>query len=270
MQTQLTVRYSTMTPTTPINMPRGRSRCGLRISPLTKLAVCQPPYAKITGTIAVASPERAPPTVPATSSPALPRAADVNPTTINIKIAAIFVSISALCTLLPARTPSELTIASDPSVTAASSCVEMPQPVRRWKYSPKMIAARRHAAGLHDEQQRPSIERRRRSGDTRRGDTRIVRRRAGEVRASSAYTNAPTSAIAPPIAQAHSARSAEWTRRATSLGIAEDPAADDAAHHDHRGVEHAEAARECGLAGNGVSVGLCHGALNLGGKAAER
>ena len=42
-QTTVTARYSTTTPITPISKPRGRSRRGLRISPLTKLAVCQPP-----------------------------------------------------------------------------------------------------------------------------------------------------------------------------------------------------------------------------------
>src|ERR1700757_4331626 len=43
-QTYATPVYSTITPATPMRIPGGMSRSGLRSSPFTNPAVCQPPY----------------------------------------------------------------------------------------------------------------------------------------------------------------------------------------------------------------------------------
>ena len=85
-----------MTATTPINRPRGRSRRGFRISPLTKLAVCHPPYAKSTGTMAVARPTAPPESLGTNADIWGAGATSTNPTPINNAIAASFVIIRAL------------------------------------------------------------------------------------------------------------------------------------------------------------------------------
>ena len=108
-----------MTPSTPVSRARGKSRRGARISPLTNDAVCQPPYANSTGTIAAASAVigiRSPLGDGATA----PALRDADPVTTRATTATIFVTINTLCTLLPARTPRQLIAVSASSVVTAS------------------------------------------------------------------------------------------------------------------------------------------------------
>src|SRR5262249_33242159 len=122
--TKLTARYNKITATTPINNALGRFFRGSRISPATKLAVCHPPYANKTGTSAA---PKAPidDSPPATSelvcdvADECPLAA--NPTPTSAAIAAIFNAISALCTLLPARTPRQLMVVKHPKAIAPTT-----------------------------------------------------------------------------------------------------------------------------------------------------
>src|SRR3954465_412218 len=99
---------------------RGKSCRGSAISPLTHEAGRQPPYANSTGTIAAASATAEPPD----TLGVIPEGGGVDaldPAMIKIAIARIFRTISALCTLLPARTPRQLIAVSTRSVLTASA-----------------------------------------------------------------------------------------------------------------------------------------------------
>jgi hypothetical protein len=123
---------------TPSRSPRGRSRSGSRISPDTKLAVCHPPNAKSTGTIAAAS--AAIGIAVTLGMAAVCSPACVAPTMTRRPTARILSTISALWTLLPARTPRQLITVRISSVATASTEVVMPTPVSSRKYAAKVMA----------------------------------------------------------------------------------------------------------------------------------
>src|SRR4029079_9628949 len=77
------------------------------ISPATKLDVCQPPYENITAVIAAPMPGKAS-TVAAGVGDAGEGDANHNPAKISAAMAPILSTISALCALLPERTPRQL------------------------------------------------------------------------------------------------------------------------------------------------------------------
>ena len=85
------------------------------ISPATKLAVCQPPYANSTGVIA--APKATTSSIDTGRSSSADGAdsdcAAHNPAPTSATIAAIFNTINALCTFDPARTPKQFTTVSD-------------------------------------------------------------------------------------------------------------------------------------------------------------
>ena len=121
-----------MTPMIPTSSPMGRSRRGRASSPETKLAVCQPPYANITGVIA--APKRRKRSVD-TGASSIARvvacgATTVAPATMSMAIAASFISMSAFCVLLPLRTPRQLMSVRMRSAPTATDHSGIATPIR--------------------------------------------------------------------------------------------------------------------------------------------
>ncbi len=156
---------------------------------------------------------------------------------------------------------------------AATTCSGIAEPVSSREVAAEDDRRAGHAAGLHDEQQRPSIEER---------DDRMIR--VAKIRILSADVR-PQRA---PARRRRTRRSARWRRRSPTRRVTrrrrvdlprddaridEDARADDPAHHDHRRVERAEAAGERRLGaglirsrrgGDGVGEWLRHGARRYG------
>ena len=79
-----------------------RSRSGRFSSPATKLEVCHPPYANMTGVIAARNPSVPAPAAGCENLDSRTRNA---PATMSITMAPSLSSMSTVCVLLPLRTP---------------------------------------------------------------------------------------------------------------------------------------------------------------------
>jgi hypothetical protein len=101
-----------------------------------------------------------------------------------------------------------------------------------------------HAAALHDEEQRPSVE---------EGDQRVIRvAKIGVLSADSGTQRGELGVDERADQGDHPAGSPEaenerWRAHLPrdDRRVHEDPGADDSSHHDHRRVERAETARQC-------------------------
>jgi len=119
-----------------------RSRCGRFNSPEMKLAVCHPPYANITGVMAAPmrtnrSDDSGASRIGWLAQCDLPNA---NPATTRAAMATSFSSISALCVLLPLRTPRQLMTVRIRSAPTAITASGMPAPVSSTRYFPNVAA----------------------------------------------------------------------------------------------------------------------------------
>jgi hypothetical protein len=170
------------------------------------------------------------------------------PTTTRAAIAPDFSSIMALCTLLPARTPRQLMAVSPSSAAAAMA--------RFAGFEARNLAIvfgegdgyGGHPAGLGDQQQHPSINERH-AGMVGFAQVEYWPPESGRRVASSAQMKRAghgQCAADQPDAQ-NQERRVHLLR--DHIGIDEDAGADDAAHHDHGGVE------EAGRAGGAVARG---------------
>lgn len=135
-QTMFTETYSAITPATPISSARDRFRRGSLISPATKLAVCHPPYANSTGTIAAPKSLSCPHEPPCSS-----RLSRIecgartrnNPAVTSIAMATILATISTLCTRLPIFTPMQLIQVRITNATSAIARSDACRPVSSTK-----------------------------------------------------------------------------------------------------------------------------------------
>ena len=158
-------------------------------------------------------------------------------------MAAIFKTISTLCTLLPERTPRQFTTVSSASVTEAMAQCGSVEPVSSREVSREGDGDRRHASRLHHEQQRPAVEERDRRVK-RLSQVRVLpadlRPTRGQLRVDERARERNAAAQDP--RELHHERRRNLPRH--DGRVHKDARPDDAAHHYHRRVEHAETPRE--------------------------